>query len=444
MTKQDKRLILVELNEINFDVVKAYVERDPALLPAMARLLKGHIIETTSETKYEELEPWIQWVSVHTGKTYSEHGVFRLGDITETQQAQIFEHIEDMGLQVGALSPMNARNALKRPAYFVPDPWTKTSTHGSMLVNALSRAISQAVNDNAQSKITLASALSLVAGLLRFAHPRHYVLYLSLMLRAKGAPWCKALVLDLLLHDLHSALYKKKTPHFSTLFLNAGAHIQHHYFFNASPIKDKVSQRNPQWYVSEAADPVLDMLKVYDKILGELLGMRNVDLLISTGLSQVPYDRVKYYYRLKQHAEFLTLIGVRHVAVQARMTRDFLIEFESPAAAAAAEKTLAKIRMEADDVQLFGDIDNRGGSLFVTLTYPHEIREDSTIVVDGKRIALKPHVVFVAIKNGMHQGKGFTFFTPGIAAFAPANRSHVSELHYAIRRFFGELAAPSR
>ena len=37
------------------------------------------IVNTKAELIYENLEPWIQWPSVHTGKTYDEHKIFRLG-----------------------------------------------------------------------------------------------------------------------------------------------------------------------------------------------------------------------------------------------------------------------------------------------------------------------------------------------------------------------------
>jgi len=44
---------------------------------------------TLSEEVYEHIEPWIQWVSVHTGKSYAEHKVFRLGDAPGSGLEQI-------------------------------------------------------------------------------------------------------------------------------------------------------------------------------------------------------------------------------------------------------------------------------------------------------------------------------------------------------------------
>ena len=55
------------------------------------------------------------------------------------------------------------------------------------------------------------------------------------------------LFLDKLLHEFHLSLFKSKSPNFSSLFLNAGAHIQHHYFFNSSQVESEL--KNPTWYV---------------------------------------------------------------------------------------------------------------------------------------------------------------------------------------------------
>ena len=77
--------------------------------------MKEGILETSSENNYDFLEPWIQWPSVHTGYEFSEHKIFRLGDIVKSDFPQIFEKIENKGFSVGAISPMNARNDLINP-----------------------------------------------------------------------------------------------------------------------------------------------------------------------------------------------------------------------------------------------------------------------------------------------------------------------------------------
>ena len=106
-----KKLILLELNEINFDAVSFYIAKGESL-PGFIKLIDQGIITTSAEAEYENLEPWVQWPSVHTGKTFKEHNVFRLGDFVNSSNDQFFEKVEKAGYSVGAVSPMNASNKL--------------------------------------------------------------------------------------------------------------------------------------------------------------------------------------------------------------------------------------------------------------------------------------------------------------------------------------------
>lgn len=434
---QLKRLVLLELNEINFDLVNQYLSKYPGRFPGLEKLVAGKKIHTSSEDVYEELEPWIQWASVHTGKSYAEHKLFRLGDVVGSKVPQLFEQLEMAGVSIGGISPMNAENRLKKPAYFIPDPWTKTSTDDSWWSRRLGSAVAQAVNDNAQSKITKTSALSILLGLVRFAKFKHYPLYLKLASKSIGSSWRRALVLDLFLHDLHTSFFKDKQPQFSTLFLNAGAHIQHHYFHNSPFISVGSKFKNPDWYISPKLDPFSEMLDVYDCIIEEYLADDEYELIVATGLSQLPYDRIKYYYRLKDHFDFLKKIGINFLDIHPRMTRDFLVTFASIEDAAKAQNILSGLRISGKVEPLFGEIENRGNQLFVTLTYPAEIDATDIVEICSGRIDLYQEVAFVAIKNGMHQSKGFAFFSSKIAKFSPNDGDHVSKLCGSIMNYFG-------
>lgn len=427
-------LVLVELNEINFDVVSSYIGRGESL-PGFQQLFTEGLTETTAEDDYLLLEPWIQWPSVHTGKRFSEHNIFRLGDMANSDLPQFFEQVERSGYTVGAISAMNAKNSLQAPKYFIPDPWTVTPSDQSFLSSSISRAVSQAVNDNSQEKLKISTLVSLVIAFVVLVRPSKMPSMIAYALTVLGKPWRKALFLDKFLHQVHMKLYKKCRPNFSTIFLNAGAHIQHHYFFNSAVVDNK-KLSNPTWYIAQDLDPVLEMLKCYDEIILELLDLDDTELIIATGLSQKPYDRVKFYYRLLNHKKFLTEIGIKFVDVLPRMTRDFLILFDSPEDALVAEEKLSEIFVDDTD-PLFGEIDNRGGELFVTLTYPHEISENTCISVNGHAIQIKDSVAFVAIKNGMHQSKGFAYFSNGIVKYSPKQNSHVSEIYSSVLKYFG-------
>jgi len=428
-----KKLIFIELNEINFDVVSSYIKRGKKL-PGFNKLISNGIITTNAEDEYKNIEPWIQWPSVHTGKTFKEHKVFRLGDFVNSSENQFFEKVEDAGFSVGAISPMNATNKMHNPAYFIPDPWTKTPCDRSFFSKSISNAISQSVNDNSQSKLTLKTIVNLVLAFVALVKPARFIPMFKFAIRSIGKPWRKALFLDMLLYEIHKTLHKRKNPNFSILFLNAGAHIQHHYFFNSIVI-DSPELKNPPWYIKNTYDPIFEMLKVYDEMLLDLLRLSGTEIIIATGLSQKPFSHLKFYYRFKNHSLFLKEFGIKFANVTPRMTRDFLISFTSEEEALLAEQQLSNILVD-NKVKLFAEIDNRGKEIFVVLTYPFEITSN-TIVSDSKKtVSLQDLVTFVAIKNGEHQSKGFAYFSNGISSFAPPSGNHVSMIHNSVLDFF--------
>lgn len=430
-----KKLILIELNEINFNYVKDYIKYGK--LSNFKKLVSDNLTETTSETNYEELEPWIQWVSAHTGQELSDHKVFRLGDIVNANLNQIFETVEAKGFTVGCISPMNAANKLKKPSYFIPDPWTKTESDGSFWSSKLTEVIQQVVNDNAQSKVSLKSFFFLAAGLLRFARLKNYLKYIKLVLSALKKPWTKAMFLDLFLHDIHLTLLKEKKPSFSTLFLNAGAHIQHHYLFNALPVSEQIELKNPEWYISSNADPLLDLLELYDGLIGEYLNC-GYDLIIATGLTQIPFTYEKYYWRIKNHSSFLDKLNITYKSVAPRMTRDFLIEFATEEDALNAEGILKAIISVKDNIRIFEEIDNRQNSLFVTLTYPHELGSEFFIRSRDDEFNIINDLAFVAIKNGMHSPTGY-LFTQGDFAKPVTSGAHVKVVYNLINDYFDNI-----
>ncbi|TCD04319.1 hypothetical protein EYB45_08770 [Erythrobacteraceae bacterium CFH 75059] len=359
--------------------------------------------------------------------------MFRLGDIVRTDLDQIWESHERAGLKVGAVSPMNAKCRLRAPAFFIPDPWTDTGVHAGPVDRRFFEAVRQAVNDNASGGLSKSSAFDFLVGGLQNASPLNYARYATLVAGARAKPWFKALFLDQVLTDMFIRLVRSHKPDFASLFLNAGAHIQHHYMFNSSAYDG--SHRNPDWYVKPGSDPVLDVYRLYDRILGQVRrAFPRARIMMATGLHQVPYGRTAFYWRLVKHAEFLTLLGVPFRSVEPRMSRDLLVCCASREEAAEAERRLLMARAD-DGVPLF-TVDNRGTDLFVMLTYPNDIPAGLGVTVGNERIEdLRRHVAFVAIKNGEHDGVGY--FTDSGQAAAKGRRFPLAEIPNRIRAALG-------
>jgi|SRR5882672_1365307 len=398
------QLLFLELNEISFESVSFYCSKGK--LPNFRELIEEiGWSRTTSEQAYEHLEPWIQWVTAHTGLSFAEHGVFRLGDIVNRDLPQIWEMLEDKGLKVGAISPMNAKHRLRNAAFFVPDPWTATDCTAPRTLKQLSTAISQIVNDNTQSKLSFRSAAALLVGTCAYARVENYARYAKLAAGAVTKKWKKALLLDLLLADVFVSQVRRTHPDFATLFLNAGAHIQHHYMFHSAPYDGPA--RNPAWYAPPNADPVLEAYELYDHVVATIRrAFPAARIMLATGLHQVPYGEVLYYWRLKDHGAFLKAIDVPFERADPRMSRDFLITCADERQAEVAANRLRSAI--ADDGQPLFEVDNRGRDVFVMFIYPRQIDETLCFRVGDERyFPIREHVAFVAVKNGEHDGTGY-------------------------------------
>lgn len=439
MKQQAHPLVLLEFNEVNFDFVRRYVDRGH--LDSFAALLasKGYA-ETTSEEQYEHLEPWIQWVTAHTGLPFKEHQVFRLGDIEFRAPVQIWEKLESAGVTVGAISPINAANRTTRSAFFVPDPWTQTPVSGGWILRQLYAALAQAVGENAQKRITPSTLARLALGLA--AHFRISTIgeLTAHAVHRRREPWRAPLFLDRFLADVFVRQWRRSRPGFASLFLNAAAHIQHHYMFSSAVYDGP--HRNPAWYVSPGADPILDAYSLYDRILRDVLRLPGSPrVMIATGLHQDPHPVQQYYYRLKNHSQFLKRLNLSFASLQPRMSRDFTVYCSSPAEAHQCESTLGRLR--APDGEPLFSVDNRGTDLFVMLTYPREITRGFVFRLDLQpRWDLYDDVAFVALKNGEHHGTGY-FVNTGAPRFIPGTTFPLTEVFARVCEAF-EVFLPAR
>ena len=170
----DKKLILIQLNEINFNLVKKYITKYDFKTFKYLLANTKNSNKTKSENKYELLEPWIQWFSVYTGKSARDHGIFRLGDSINYNQELIFNKIENLNYKVGIVSSMNVINSLKKPSYFISDPWINTKNDDSFLSKISSKLINKVVNNNSSNKINLKDALTLIFLILAFVRYLNY------------------------------------------------------------------------------------------------------------------------------------------------------------------------------------------------------------------------------------------------------------------------------
>lgn len=398
-------VVSLELNELNFHYVRRYAAGGH--LPTFGRLLAaGCVVETDAQEVYPQLEPWIQWPTVYTGKRYAEHNLFRLGDAVYRDNTQIWEYLEARGLKVGAVSPMNAANRCREPAFFLPDPWTETPVTAEPAVAKLYGLLKEFVNDNASDDRSVAGFASKLLPLaIPYLRSRSIADYFRILPTALRYKWAKAGFLDRLLTDLFVVLYRKHRPDYASLFLNAGAHIQHHHTYDAAVYDGKRS--NPKWYSKAAAtgsDPLLFIYKVYDRIIADVMALRDTHVIITTGLSQTPNERDHYQYRIVDFEGFFANVGLQGAKPSPRMSRDFLLTFDSPEAAKAAFPVLDRVRCAGKP--LF-TVEDRGDTLFCQVGYFGPPEGLAKITINSVAGDYSDAFVLVSIENAIHQAVGY-------------------------------------
>ena len=392
----------IQLNEINFEVANKYIKKGYKL--DFIKKIIDNSIDTYEEEEYKNLEPWIQWVSIFKGKLFKDHNIFRLGDGAKIPGDNLFSDInQKLKMTCGAISPMNITSKNLNLDFFIPDPWSSEKVKGGIFLQLIYDAVKQGVNDNTGNGLSYLNKIKLFLGIAFVLDLKSIKIIFEFYRSIKNKSYRKALLLDLILVLLHQKLIKKHHTNFSSVFLNGGAYIQHHYFFNSLVLSKKFS-KNPSWYISPDFDPIAEALVFYDKIIGsyERLGHK---IILMNGLQQVPYGELKYYYRLKKHKEFCKFIGIKFKDIFPRMTRDFEIIFEDEYSQENAYEILDSIK-DYNKIKVFNEIEIRNLSLFCTLTYPFEVKEKKIFFYKDKSFELFEFVNFVAIKNGKHDMNG--------------------------------------
>jgi hypothetical protein len=225
--------------------------------------------------------------------------------------------------------------------------------------------------------------------------------------------WRLAITLDRLLAALFTALVARHRPGFAALFLNAGAHIQHHYMFESAAYRGPL--RNPPGYLRGRHDPLREVYAAYDEIIGRVRAANpDARVILATGLHQDPYPEKVCYWRLKDHNAFLASLGLSGFAVEPRMSRDFLVRCPDGACVERVRAELSECRDESGR-PLF-EIDARELSVFATLLYERDMTAETRFVHRGRPLEdPRSLVAFVAIKNGQHNSTGYVVDTEDTA-----------------------------
>lgn len=410
MNSFKKKYLSFEFNEVNIEWLDYYVNKYN--FKNLRLLFKNNFLKTSSEKKYEELEPWIQWPSFYYGKSLSQHKIFHLGDCHHNENLSIYDFFQKENLSVLAVSPMNCTFDVKNQSLLIHDPWSSFNVMGGdKFIDKLWLSIRYFVNENSNNSLKISYLFTLLIGIAKFARLKNTLYYFKFIFLSFFFKWSRAILLDLLVFDIFYFYKDKRNFHYSSVFLNAGAHIQHHYFFDSKYYKENHGKSlNPKSYSSLATkklDPIFQIYKLYDHLSKDINDLnKNNNILVTSGLQQKENLSPYYQYRLRDYVKFLNTFKIKYKAIEKKMSRDSYIYFNNKDEYLFAITSLKKFLINGNS--LFKIKENKKEhAIFLQVAYRGEINEFSNVFYDDKPLNLLKSISLVSIENTIHRSDGW-------------------------------------
>lgn len=382
-------VIILEFNELSPRLMDRFIAEGQ--LPNFERFRNASTVAITDpEEPQDKLNPWVQWVTLHTGVPRSEHGIEKLGEAESLEHKTIGEVVSSAGRSVWICGTMNlpSRTAQVVGAY-LPDPWNpKPAPRPASLAH-----FNDFVRANVQEHTNAAARLS-AGSAARFGWfmVRHGLSWTTISVAARqligerrSGPgrWARASVLDRMQWDLFRWRLRHDRPVFATFFSNSTAHYQHLYWRNLEPDIFLVSPTDEEQ--AHYRDAVLHGYRAMDALVAEALDLSDElgsTLMLCTALSQQPYvhaDEVggKHLYRPHDFTRLLDTLGVHDSCeIAPVMAEQFRAFFDSETGARFAAEQLSKATVSGQPV-LSAQVE--GNAIFVGCTRNDVVPEDALI-----------------------------------------------------------------
>ena len=421
------KVLQIEFNELSPRLLEEFMAAGK--LPSFQRFHSdSEVFTTDAEAAPPNLEPWIQWPSVHLGVSHEEHGLRHLG-VTESDEdlatgrgprVGIAQVLSDAGIRVGVFGAMNVPYG-RLDGFYVPDPWNdRAVVHPASLapylhtVRTMIRDSSRTDGESPGAGLPAFGAFLLRNGLT----PGTVAVLVKQLLaerRDPGLRWRRASCLDWLQYDVFRTLVRRTGVDFATFFSNSTAHYQHYFWRHMDPSRF-TTPPDPADHASYA-DAVLFGYQSMDRILGRVLAdYPDATLVLCTALSQQPWtDATKQTYRPRDWNAVLALAGysTREVEVQPIMAEQFVARFPSPAAAEQAVLAFGRLTVDGRPLMTF-DVEGAAliGGCAIDSAGAGELRISGT--ADGSTPLLGD--VFRPIhtvRSGRHSAEGALWFRTG-------------------------------
>lgn len=401
------RLFLLELNEFNADVL-----REGARVFGLRDLqwvLDFPETRTTTDDTYESdrLEPWVQWVCVHTGKRSLEHGIRHLGDVPDLAFPQIWEKLSAQGITSGVWGILNGQKGnAEKCSFFVPDPWTFSEVESPAELRGLID-LPRYVTKN-RSNFSAGKALALAAKLALKCRPRTVLAMLRelpAMIAALMA-FRGQLSVFFLFFEYFSSLFfldavRRYRPQLAVLFVNSLAHVQH-YYWNV-PVPQNRRLRWTLYFVDR-------VIRNFRRQFGDDYQLAMMNALSQSSTAEEP---TWILYRVTDLAQFLKLQAIPAARFEALMSYDATLFFDSADDLLRAMEILNSCSIHGRPLFYLEPTESEL-RLFFRMAFSDEAPPEARYQCGGREFRFFDHFAKIVQRTAKHSPIGSVFAPPGI------------------------------
>jgi len=408
------QVILLELNELSPALMDRFMRQGK--LPHFQRLRdESRVYVSDAEEEQPNLEPWIQWVTVHSGLSFAEHGIYHLGDGHKLARKCLWDLVSDSGRPVWVCGSMNLRFDPSINGYVLPDPWTTNVVPHPVELAPYFQFVQRNVQEYTADRVpfSMSDYLKFLAFMMKHGLSLSTVAAIVKQLaseRRGKARWKRAAILDRLQWDVFRAVYRKIQPALATFFLNSTAHFQHVYWRNMEP--EHFTIKPTEQEQKEYADAVLFGYQAMDNLVGRMLKLAGPDtyVILATALGQQPcllYEEIggKSFYKAHDLTKLLRFAGVAKSHDTAPvMSEQFHVYSDTENEAADVERRLQALVVESHPAMY---VERRGSEVFAGCQIFEDVPKSAVLSVNGNASNFFEFFYKVdGVKSGMHHPEG--------------------------------------
>jgi len=382
-----RRLLLVELNELTWSLIDPLIKRKK--LPTFEWLKRHGVWAAPMSVDLEsQLDPWITWTTVYTGRPQKEHNVYFLDQDHDSIMAErIWEICSRSGKKIGVYGSLCSWPPQPVNGFCVPDTFARdASTYPEYLrsIQELNLTYTRSIRlpmdqDTLWFKAKL--GLDLVRLGLSATTVSRIAKQLAIERLKPETRWRRVLLQPYTNFDFFSRLYRRCRPDFATFHTNHVAHLMHTYWKAMQPGLFEPLTTTPD-EIEHYGRAIEEGYVSADRLLKSLLSLIDDDavLMIASSMGQQPFLNLRKYKggkkirQMKSLPRLLRILGVHgQVEAVSMMSDQFNIYAESEPALDTVYRLLKSAFVEVENGRMpMFFLQRNGGSICVSLM-PDEV-----------------------------------------------------------------------